>query len=673
MAAAQELSQPHTSSTQLSEQTAASAVPLLPDAADTGAKADRAGEAENQPLSAPDTDTAPAGSSMQLGNTSVKPPHSAAKQQMLRKHIFKGGVTAIGTGDSASVFFAAGKDGFVSRYTYPQLEGETYQVSDIPIKRIAVHPKKQHIALYETDEFSVHKISVWDWTAKKQLYAKRFTAAVLSLSWSANGSYLFIGTASVEGITVLDQKGTVQPIYKEPPGIVLLAATGPSEKSIVTYGETGRLVYADVKKQTILTQYETEDKLQNPELFKNYTMITGYKNGTVLVIQAASGEITETYPAASALFAGKITDTVPVWIEKGTAPYTWHICRGNKKSEAFRLAQKAVITAARNTGTDIIAGTGDGHIYRLHLNTDKTVEVAAVTEDTPQDIADIAVKDEQLYVLTSTALYRTAEPQQQPQLYTEKNPGADRCTPYKNGFLLWSAVRRFPLYYVEQGKEAVVLYNPKERIGSITVYNDTIAVVHAFSGVLLLHGETGKKLFEYKAAGLQDAVQLNTTFLLVSKSSADASRCPLFLINLHTGETIPLPLAGELAFAMQSVPQTTCLRLETAPQDKTELIRMHINTEAPAKSTFQTMLSYKDEDLRAFITETPDALVTNLGKDSLVYFDKSHKKMKKIPRDYALPFKAVITDRYIISLNYGGSLSWFKKDTAALVHTMHLE
>ncbi|MGP1575987.1 MAG: hypothetical protein ACTTH7_00595 [Treponema sp.] len=684
--AAQDASPPLSSDAEPSETAVAPAVSAYSETAASDTEVDRGGEAEMPlPTAAHDAGagTLPSETASYPTETAALEPavgadtaalsNSSSKRKVFRTHVFKGGVTAIGTAGADSSFFVAGKDGFVSRYIYPQLQGETYQISDIQVKRIAVHPKKQHIAFYETDEFSVHKISVWDWAAKKQLYAKRFTAAVLSLSWSANGTYLFIGTASAQGITVLDQKGALQSIYKEPPGIVLLAATGPSEKSIVTYGETGRLVYADIKKQKILTQYETEDSLQNPELLKNYTRIAGYKNGNVLVIQATSGEIIESYPAASAIFAGKITDTAPVWIEKGATAHTWHICRGGKKSEAFRLGEKAVITAARNTGTDIIAGTADGHIYRLHQNGDTAVSAAAVAVDTPQEIVDIAVQESQLYILTSDALYTAGQPQLPPLLYADKNPGADKCTPYKNGFLLWSSVRRFPVYYVERGSSPVILYNPSERINSLTVYEENIALVHAFSGFILLQGKTGKKLFEYKAAGLQEAVQLDKNFLLVSKSAADATRCPLFLINVGTGETIPLPLTGQLAFALQSFPQNTCFRLETDPHDKTDLIRMRINTEVPSESTFQTMLSYKDEDLRAFITEVPQGLVTNLGKNSLVYFDVAKKQIKRLPRDYALPFKAVITDTYIISLNYGGSLSWYKKDSAALVYTMHFE
>nr|WP_245608949.1 WD40 repeat domain-containing protein [Treponema putidum] len=164
-------------------------------------------------------------------------------------HKFSGGVTEIMNSGTLPIFFAAGKDGFVTRYSYPKFEPDTWQLSSMPIQKIAVHPKGQLVAVYETNGFSIHQVSLWDWAKKKTLFSKRLSDSVVSLSWSANGTYLFVGNRSTDGITVLDSKGIVQNIYQEAPGIVSLAATESAEKNIVTYGESGRLVYTDIAKK----------------------------------------------------------------------------------------------------------------------------------------------------------------------------------------------------------------------------------------------------------------------------------------------------------------------------------------------------------------------------------------------------------------------------------------
>lgn len=583
---------------------------------------------------------------------------------------FEGGVAAIADSAATRSFFAAGNDGFLTCYLYGSLTPETWQLSVMPIKRIAVHPKKAHIAVYETDGFSVHKISLWDWQTKKQLYAKRIASAVLSLSWSAQGTYLFIGTASTEGITVLDTKGNIKKIYPRPPGIVLLAATGPSEKSIVTYGETGRLVYADIAKRSILTQYDTEDRLENPELIKNYTHVIGYKDGNVVVIKADSGEVVQSYPARSALFAGKITDGLPVWIEKGENAKSWHLCRGTKKSPAFTLPYPARITAARHVDAAIVIGTDDGRLYRLRQDASAGITPTEFSSDTSMPVHDICVKDSNVYMLSGTALYVIRSPADTPELSIQ-NISAERCTAYGSGFLFWSNSKAAPLYYAEEGRSPEILYRVREPLNSVSVYGNMIAAVQTFSGLILLDGKSGKKLFTYQAAGLQEAVQIDDTFVLLTKSTGGTVRQPLLLINIKTSETIPLNLEGDLAFSLRANEKIkdafSCLRLQSEDSEQTDLITMKIDFAHPARSSFTAALSYKDEDLQAVLYDDGHAVLTNLGKNQLVYYDKKRRSIRPLARDYALSRKALMTDAYIVSLNYGGSLSWFRRQTMQLV------
>ena len=629
----------------------------------TGAAADSAAESA---LGENLTDTEMQNNEMQEQDLAVENTNTRARIT----HQFEGGVTAIADSSITRSFFAAGKDGFITRFSYRTMKPETWQVSTIPIKRIAVHPKKTFIAVYETDGFSIHTISLWDWQTKKQLYAKRFTSSVVSLSWSAQGTYLFIGTTSTEGITVLDASGKIKKVYPRPPGIVLLAATGPSEKSIVTYGETGRLVYADIAKKSILTQYETEDRLESPELIKNYTQIIGYKNGNVVVVKAASGEVLKSYPARSALFAGKITDSLPVWIEKGDARRTWHLCQGDKKSPAFSLPHPAAITAARHVDAAVVIGTDDGRLYRLKQNSDATISLTELNIDTSIQVSDICTKDSKIYMLSGSTLYAAASPMDDPEPVIQSVSG-ERCTVYGNGFLFWSAEKNAPLYYAEEGQTPTILYRPRERLNSVSVYKDTIAAVQAFSGLVLLDGKSGKQLFTYQAAGLQDAVQVDDTFVLITKSTGGIIRQPLLLIDIRTGETIPLNMEGDIAFSAQAnnkVKNTfSCFRLKTEKTTQTDLMTMKIDTTHPARSSFTAALSYGDENLQASLYDDGYAVLTNLGKNQLSYYDKKRRVIRQLPRDYALSRKALMTDTYIVSVNYDGSLSWLNRRTMQLL------
>ena len=98
--------------------------------------------------------------------------------------------------------------------------GDTWQVSDLGIRKIAVRPGGNLLAVYESDGFSIHRVSLWNWTEKRRIFAKRFKDSVLSLAWSAKGTWLLVGNSSIEGITALDpETGNPVPLFKSPPGI----------------------------------------------------------------------------------------------------------------------------------------------------------------------------------------------------------------------------------------------------------------------------------------------------------------------------------------------------------------------------------------------------------------------------------------------------------------------
>ena len=79
------------------------------------------------------------------------------------------------------------------------------------------------------------------------------------------------------------------------------------------------------------------------------------------------------------------------------------------------------------------------------------------------------------------------------------------------------------------------------------------------------------------------------------------------------------------------------------------------------------MLSYSDEDLQASLYDDGYAVLTTLGKNQLTYYDKRRRSSRQLPRDYALPRKALMTETYIVSVNYDGSLSWFNRRTMQLL------
>ena len=593
-------------------------------------------------------------------------------------HKFSGGVTEIMNSGTLPIFFAAGKDGFVTRYSYPKFEPDTWQLSSMPIQKIAVHPKGQLVAVYETNGFSIHQVSLWDWAKKKTLFSKRLSDSVVSLSWSANGTYLFVGNRSTDGITVLDSKGIVQNIYQEAPGIVFLAATASTERSIVTYGESGRLVYTDIAKKKKLKEFRTENKLENPNLIKNFTRIIGYKDNNVYVIDAVTGETVSKHQARYALFASKIQDSVPIWIERTRRKNEWCIRQGDASSSGFYVPGNSKITAARHIKNHMVIGTQDGSIYMIGLNEDSSVNLEKPLTYSDSKIDDITSDGNILYILKDGKIYVQDSPEEKPVPIIE-DLKTNKFTFYNNGFLLWSDIKKgMPIsHYSLDTKALKKIIIPKETVISVSVYKNLFLYVESFNGVTLVNFDNGKKEFVYNAPGIQNAVQVDDNTMLIAKSAIGRSQSPVFIINTLTEETSPIPMEGNLAFALEqnaSRPNSlACFLVATSPSPKTELLHISLNRKNTIDSTFKPILSYKEESVDAFLEISGNDILTNLGNSSLVHYNTSSKQARRLSRSYGFPKEAVILKKYFISLNFGDTLSWYERKTGAILKTVTIE
>lgn len=593
-------------------------------------------------------------------------------------HKFSGGVTEIMNSGTLPIFFAAGKDGFVTRYSYPKFEPDTWQLSSMPIQKIAVHPKGKLIAVYETNGFSIHQVSLWDWATKKAVFSKRLSDSVVSLSWSANGTYLFIGNRSTDGITVLDTKGIVQNIYQEAPGIVFLAATSASEKNIVTYGESGRLVYTDISKKKKIKEFRTENKLESPNLIKNFTRIIGYKDNNVYVIDAVTGKTISQHSARYALFASKIQDSVPIWIERTRRKNEWCIRQGDASSKGFYVPENSKITAARHIKNHMIIGTQDGSIYMLGLNDDSSVELERPLTYSSSKVDAITSDGSVLYILKDGTIYAQDSPKEKPYAIAEGFK-ANKFTFYSNGFLLWSDAKKGASvsHYSLDTKAVKKIITPKETIISLSVYKNFFLYVESFSGVSIVNFDTGKKEFVYNAPGIQSAVQVDDSTIVIAKSSIGRAQSPVFIINTLTEETGPIAIEGNLAFSLEqnsSRPNNlVCFLVGNLPSTKTELLTIGLNRMNLIDSTFKAVLSYKEEDVDAFLESSGSDILTNLGKTSLVHYSSSSNQARRLPRSYGFPKDALILKKFFVSLNFGDTLSWYDRKTGALLQTINIE
>lgn len=593
-----------------------------------------------------------------------------------QEHFFVGGVSVIAASNTRNDFFVGGNDGFISRYTYPDLRHESWQISNLPIKHIAVHPKKSYLLIYETDDFTIHRVSLFNWETRKTIFAKRFSGTVVSLSWSAQGNYIFVGNTTSQGVTVLDIHGKVKPVFKTPPGVVMLAITGASEKNVITYGQSGRLVYTSLRTKKELLQHETERNILDPHLINKNTEIVGYKEGSVIVINAISGQVTSKYTSASQpLFANRLTDTVPVWIEHAAQRGAWQIRRGDAQSPLFRLPVSGEISAARHVQSHIVVGTETGYVYMLNQEKDASIHVAAVNTSQANHITDAHADAKHFFVLIDDTIYALLAPDIPPITVVEKVWG-NRFTIVGNGFLCWTDDRPASVYYYSldtNSKRRV--YTPRATIKSVSSYDNNILFVESFTGLSVFDFKTGKKVFSHPVTGLQSAVQIDDEKILIAKSAGGQTKRPLEIINMKTGETLPLSITGDLAFGLQhnkaNTTMLSCFLVNLSEGKKsTTVVHILSNPQQPLKTGFYSILSYAEEDLNSFLLSDDSLTITNLGNGTVSVYSTHTRRTRTLSRGYSLPKMADVTKSYIITVNNDSTVSWYDRRSFKFIQTV---
>lgn len=589
-----------------------------------------------------------------------------------RQH--RGAVTALAPVPGSTTVFSAGQDGFLTRHTDAG-DDDSWQVSDIPIRRVAVNPDGNLVAIFESDGFSVNRVSVWDWSRKERAYAKRFKDSVVSLFWSSRGTYLMIGNTSLDGLTVLDgATGNPVRIFKQSPGIVTAGVTGKTETSMVTFGPSGRILYTDMANGAERASYAGPADVTSPVMLDNNLKISGVQGDSVILVDATSGKLVSSWAASAPIIASSAVDTVPVWFE--SAPdSSWILRKGDFASRPFAVPNGERITSAITTAQGTTFGTDSGKLYRLSYDeaakTDGAISPSMIPNREIRAIDDIASDGEKLFFLSGGSLFTSAGPGSTPEFAFSGIEG-NRLAIDGNSLLFWSADSASPLVLASRdGSSRTTLCQATEGISSLSASGTRIAFVEGTSKATVIDVARNSTLFAYSGAGLQDAVLSGSNMLIVSRSSTRRAPNPLVSINVDTGETVPIQLEGDLCYSLKALTpdgsSMAAFLVKAGEPATTALLAFSLVAGSPKPENARTVASWADEDLVATLFFPGDLLYTNLGKASLAGIGINDSRSVRFQRGYSLPAKASATARFVVTLNQDGSLTWFDRDSAALV------
>ena len=578
-------------------------------------------------------------------------------------------IAPVSTRGTDGTYYSASDDGFVIKWTFDG-QGEHYQFSDVAIKLIAVSPNGNEIALYETDGGSINRITVWDWKTLSRKYLKKFSDSITSLTYSANGTYLIAGTATVDGAVFIRTQGwQMVDKIKENTGIVSYIHTSKTEKTCVFYSPSGTLSFYNLSTGKLKQKMQIVKGLSQTVMYNENRYFAGVRDNTIYI--TFSGKTIASIPANNPIIISTDADYNLFYLENdGRSNYEVKMIESKEENLVSnpRLVKtlkgprgSAVITTAIKDATNIYFGGRNGSVYQTEAEaTITSSSMTELTEDTYSKIYGMAPAETDFYFLTSNSIYSSSYDTGIISKLSSTD-GESEIISYKdNSVILWSQADKSPVKLLDLDKKTPkVLFTPKNNVQKVRLCtvedNDYLIEIESNSVVNLYDIQEGTFREVYSGTGIQDAVYMNNKLIYIAKSAATNPQTPLLTVNPQTMETVPLSIKGNVTYAL-STDGKTIYGLNIISDDtgrNTYVFSFNVYTKQ-----MTNILKFAEEDAEAFTYLSGNNLFTNIGRNKVYCYNLSTKKRFSYNRSASIPKTICTNSRRAVILNSNGSISW---------------
>ncbi|MDR3145491.1 MAG: WD40 repeat domain-containing protein [Treponema sp.] len=625
-----------------------------------------------------------------------------------------GQINALVYDEAGESILSAGADGFLGIWNIRNNRAEErFQLSSYSLLSMALRPGKTQIALIESDGLGSYRISAWDYAAKKNLFILRFRDPLSYITYSGGGNFLIVSRSARNGVVFLDpETGELLQSPADLSGLISFAATGRSERTMISYSSTGILSYWELDTGIEIRHFFVPPGIDSPLLFGNNRFFAGIDREGLVVLDAVSGK--------EILRDTRITRGLLCPADPGAAEFI-HINPGNNAPVLSRYGigntgklevrerrnltgNISPISCAVTAGDVSVLGTANGSAVSVGrngslrvLSTAKRIRVreagasggilAFINENStagfiPLDFTAIAGNDT-IALERCENFTRIGE--------APDDPGAAGGS--GAAFLFWQAdttrhapvLRRIPgkaegradgnggtaraltmrdIRQALTGSARLVLDKLPMRfpLRSVSVLDGDILFLDSVGTIRVLSAETGDEIFSFSAAGSLDAAFLDRNNIVIGRSAVSGNT-PFLRVSIETGETVPLAYPASIGARIYRGASGTLYGAAidgSSSTAKTGILR--IDPLRPAASL--RLMEYQGEDTGFGIVECGGALASTLGGDGAGLY--SSRGFIPFERSPGLPVRLVNGGGHFITIDADGNISWHENQTGKL-------
>ncbi|MBO5947323.1 WD40 repeat domain-containing protein, partial [bacterium] len=570
--------------------------------------------------------------------------------------------------------FTAGNDGFIVKWSEDN-QGEHYQISDVGIKLIAVSPNGNDIAIYASDGGSVNRVEVWDWKNLKRKFFKRYKDAITSLEFSSKGTYLIVGTATVDGAQFIrTQNWTIVDKIKANTSIVNYIQTSSTEKTCVFYSPVGTLSYFNMQTGQLKEKLNIIRGLNQVVLYNNNIFLAGVKDDTIYVINAFKGNTVTAILANNPIILSNTNDSNLYYLEyDGRNNYELKMI---ENMEGLTVSNPRIIKTLKGPrgnsaiccgykqNTNIVLGSLSGSIYRIDAEPSTSiVTMEESTNNIYSKIHDMTPAPSDFYFLTSNAIFKSSYDSGVVDKMAEVHNHTNIISYDDENVILWSKSTNNPIIMMNLStKTQNTLFTPKSTLQTLklsSIGEKKYLIAIESNSKVNLYDFTNNQVKEiYSGTGIQDAVLTDDGNLYIGKSASTNPKSPMICVNPETYETVPLAVTGNVCYAL-STQGSVIYGINLQEDNNTYVFSYNTKTKKVTN-----ILKFAEEDAEAFTYLYNNNLFTNIGRNKVYCYNISTKQRFSYERTASIPLSISQNKNRVVILNDNGCISWFGDNSA---------
>ncbi len=604
----------------------------------------------------------------------------SAEQKELPSGGHRGEIRSIVVDQSGSSVYSAGRDGTVVRWdAAAQAAAERFQLSPYGLTALALRPGTNELAVAESDGFGLYRVSVWDFKEKRKLFTLRFRDAVSYLAYSERGSYLIVARNALDGLVLLDpQTGDRAVSFSATSGPVVFAATGKSERTMLSCSSSGDLSYWNLADGSRIQRASVPADLTVPALFGSGRFLAGIVDSQLVVLDALKGTELgrKPLPGRSVLVPGETNATIRYLRKNEDGYYAGTVSVEANNALAFSPETYVFLGSAGDAspkasalGAVIFAATTNGTIASTEARGEASVAsewtagrfrtITDASYASGQGLA-LGLGDEVIRIPPTPGKFDIDSPR---SLIAGK---ADRLLALDGGALLvWSVSGDAPPWTYD---DAAASLPPRLGLSAPPTAADRFGrfalVLDSNGNLSLFDTHAGIKTYAFSSTGMLDAAIIDGKRIAIAKSASVPPFAPIVVTNTATGETAPLGFPGKAAVRLHRGASGLMYAIIADSDDSgpiTKLIRFDPDKPSPASTLFE----YRSEDVQASIAEVGAAVATTLGGDGISLFTPSG--FCKAERTESLPKKILAAEGLLVAVCDDGSLAWHDPESGRTV------